>query len=264
MNERTQLCRGAAQAAWGYLFLFLDVTLFGFNVLPNFVGYALFLAAISNLSAQRRDLRLLRPLGLLLLVWNLALWGAGLWGVTLASRFLILDALVAVAGLYFHFQFFTDCAALAALYSGGTLERRLLRWRTVLVVLQTAVAVLAHLPQTGGDVQTAALTALLLISTLTVFFLMRCMFSLRRLFADSTLAELAAEEAEGSAPPHLSGDTAGASNFPDGAVEADSSPDGTAGTGCSPDGTARADGSLSNLPGGANSPGADGSPDSTP
>ena len=49
------LYRGVSHAAWGYLFLYLDVNLGTVSILPAFVGYLLFWSAISALEGEVRD-----------------------------------------------------------------------------------------------------------------------------------------------------------------------------------------------------------------
>lgn len=195
MTDREQLYRGATCAAWGYFFLYVDINLFGLNVLPNFAAYWLFLSAIRHLSAQRRDLELLRPLGGFLLVWSLADWCAPILNTTLDGRVPILDALVAAAGLYFHFQLFTDCAALAAAHEpeGGGLEKRFLRWRTVHAVTQTAAMLLAAADRWVQKPWTVLMAGLAVVIIVTAFCLMGCMFALRKLFQEEPEPPEAAE-----------------------------------------------------------------------
>ena len=72
MTQHRQLYDGISHAAWGYLFLYLDINLGTVSVLPRFVGWLLFLSAIEKLKAERRDLALLRSLGTLLAAWSAA------------------------------------------------------------------------------------------------------------------------------------------------------------------------------------------------
>ena len=60
---------------------------------------------------------LLRPLGILLLIWHGADWVFSWFGGTLDGHFDIISLIISLAGLYFHFQLFTDFAALAAKFS---------------------------------------------------------------------------------------------------------------------------------------------------
>ena len=108
------LYRGVSHAAWGYLFLYLDVNLGTVSILPAFVGYLLFWSAISALEGEVRDLSLLRPLCALLGAWAGAGWLYSWTGGSLDGCFYPLDVILQAASLYFHFQLFTDLALLAA------------------------------------------------------------------------------------------------------------------------------------------------------
>lgn len=187
MTDRETLYKGTTCAAWGYLFLYLDINLGTVSVLPRFVGWLLFLAAIQHLSSQRRDLALLRPLGIFLAVWNGADWLASWAGAGLDGRFPALDLIAGAASLYFHFQFLTDCAALAAEYQppDGELDRRLLRLRTVQTLLITAVTLLCYPAVYFGGVWEYAAILLAVAGVLVALFLMAALFSLRKLFRDS-------------------------------------------------------------------------------
>jgi len=136
------LYRGLSHAAWGYFFVTFDFKLNSVSVLPQFVGFLLLLSAINKLSGVRRDLALLRPLCVLLAVWNFGDWFLSWGGGDLDGRFLFLDLLVGAAGLYFHFQFLTDMAALAERFKpeGSDLDQRLLRRRTAYTLISTVGA----------------------------------------------------------------------------------------------------------------------------
>lgn len=186
-TEREALYKGASCAAWGYLFLYLDINLGAVSILPRFVGWLLFLSAVKHLSAQRRDLALLRPLGILLALWHGVDWIASWLGTTLDGWFLPLDLIVGAASLYFQFQFLTNCAALAAQYQqpGGELDRRLLRWRTVQTVLITVATLLTYPTQLWGDAWGYAAIAFAAVSFVVTLCLMAALFSLRKLFREN-------------------------------------------------------------------------------
>ena len=95
------LYRGVSHAAWGYLFLYLDVNLGTVSILPAFVGYLLFWSAISALEGEVRDLSLLRPLCALLGAWAGAGWLYSWTGGSLDGCFYPLDVILQAASLYF-------------------------------------------------------------------------------------------------------------------------------------------------------------------
>ena len=186
MTDRETLYSGLSNAAWGYFFLHIHFNLGTINILPAFVGYLLLLSAIRKLSGERRDLLLLQPLGVLLAAWNVADWLFACLGGELAGIFLPLDLLAAVAGLYFHFQFITDMAALAEAYQpeDGSLARRLRQNRTAYTVLCTITALFVHLPIRDEDVQVIGGAVLLVPMLIMVLFIMGELFALRRLFRE--------------------------------------------------------------------------------
>lgn len=182
MADREVGYTGVSRLAWGYFFLYVDINLGPVSALPDFVGYVLFLSGIGLLQEERRDLALLRPLGILLAVWHTALWGGDWLALSLAAELPILALIAGLAELYFHFQLLTDCAALARRYQGpgDGLDQRLLWWRTVQTLLLTAANLLAVLPQsTLRDTAVVVLAVVLLIACVC---LMRALFALRRVF----------------------------------------------------------------------------------
>nr|WP_326184962.1 hypothetical protein [uncultured Oscillibacter sp.] len=182
MTDRKTLYDGVSHAAWGYFFLYFNINLGSINILPAFVGWLLFLSAINKLKEERRDLALLRPLGTLLAVWNAVDWLAACFGTSISGRFPPLDLIVAVAGMYFHFQFLTDCAALAAAYQQPEdgLDRRLLHWRTVQTVLLTVATLALLAAERLGEAWAYVSTALGLAYLLAGICLMAALFALRK------------------------------------------------------------------------------------
>lgn len=185
MTDRKNLYKGLSRAAWGYFLLHFDINLGTVSILPAFAGYALLLSALRILSGERRDLALLRPLCMLLGTWNGADWLFSWLGGSVKGLFPPLDMVITVAGLYFHFQFLTDMAALAEIHQpeGGSLDRRLLNRRTAYIVGNTIAFVLLYLPAGRFEEQRAFLVgALTVILLLTAVFIMAGLFELRRLF----------------------------------------------------------------------------------
>ncbi len=192
MTDRSSLYKGLSCAAWGYLFLNLDFNLGNVSILPRFAGWLLFLRAIDQLKEERRDLALLRPLGVLLTLWTGADWLASWAGRDVDGHFPPLDLIVAVAQLYFLFQFLTDLAALAKARcrepESADLSGKILLCRTVQTVLVTAIALWPYLPRPGwlpdGLADGAVITLALAYALLGVA-LMLYLFQLRRAFQDA-------------------------------------------------------------------------------
>ena len=149
MNSK--LIRGVQYAAWAYFFLYLDINLNRFSLLPNAVGWYLLSRAVTTLEEEHPDLRLLGPLTFPLGLWALKQYAFLLpaWDLSQFSWLLSWLALaVELTTLYFHFQFLTDLADIAARHAGETgrdFSPALLRARTVVTVLSTAASVLFYL-----------------------------------------------------------------------------------------------------------------------
>lgn len=182
MND---LDTGVSRAAWACLLLSVDINLGAVSILPQFAGWLMLCSAVGLLAAEWRDFGLLRPLTLLLALWSGIDWLLSWGGQALEGRFLPLDLIAAAASLYFHFQFFTGCAALAERYQpeGAELDRRFLRWRTVQTLLFTAAFLLRWLPEAAWRTAgTLCMTVLLLLVKLS---LIAALFALRRCFREA-------------------------------------------------------------------------------
>ena len=189
--ERENLYSGLSHAAWGYFFLTFDFNLGTVSVLPRFVGFLLLLSAIGKLSVERRDLRLLRPLCILLAVWTAADWLLSWVGGDVDGHILFLDLLLSAAGLYFHFQFLTDMAALAEQYQpeGECLDRKLRRRRTAYIVLLTALDLAQNLPngliERLGALGSALMMGGAFLAAAAAVLIMTALFGLRRCFREA-------------------------------------------------------------------------------
>ena len=185
--ENRDVYSGLSNAAWGYFFLHFDFNLNNVSIFPRFVGWLLLLSVCKKLSGERRDLALLRPLSVLLAAWHAVDWLLSWGGGDVNGHILFLDLLIAVAGLYFHFQFLTDMAALAERYQpeGTGLDGQLLRRRTVYVVLTTLFSLLGELlavvPEHWGE---WIAVGMMLAALIAAFLIMAALFRLRRFFRE--------------------------------------------------------------------------------
>ena len=206
MTDYERLYTGLSHAAWGYFLLHFNFNLnfdsVSINILPSFAGALLLLSAVDKLSAERRDLKLLRPLCMILTAWHLADWVLALNGSSLSGKLLFLDLIFTVVLLYFHFQFLTDMAAIAEKYQpeGETLNRRIRGRRTALLVLTTIADVASGLFQAADLGQmmkmempfgllTIALGVLLAVTLIVIVMIMFSLFQLRRYVRDWGAAE---------------------------------------------------------------------------
>lgn len=126
-----------ALAGSGYLFLYFQFNLFTLDMMPDWVCYVFLLLAIREAAPLVPSLKLLRLLGILLGVWEGILWVSTALNVSLAVP--LVEVLVDVMAIYFHYQFLTDLARLATKFKLPEREK-LFYLRTVMVVLITLLA----------------------------------------------------------------------------------------------------------------------------
>ena len=186
-KENKDIDSGLFNAAWGYFFLHFDFNLNNISIFPRFVGWLLLLSACTKLSGQHMDLVLLRPLVILLVVWHGLDWLLSWGGGDLVGYILFMDLLIATAGLYFHFQFLTDMAALAERYhpEDTGLNGQLRRLRTVYVVVITLLSLprdlLAALPEHWVE---WVVMGMVLAALIVAFLIMAALFRLRQCFRE--------------------------------------------------------------------------------
>ena len=137
-----------SRLAWAYVFLLIDFSMsvndFSINVLPGWVGFLLIFLALPSVEEQEPSASLLRPLVILLGLWEVIRWVGTLvtgsvFDVPLLT--LILSAL----SMYFHFQFLTNLSSIARAH--GLLEdsEKLLHLRTGLTLFTALVTFLYFL-----------------------------------------------------------------------------------------------------------------------
>lgn len=185
MRETTSprvIRKALSEAIWGYVFLYFNLNIGAVDLLPEFVGWILLLSAVRGLEGERRDLKLLRPFACVMIVLSVLEWLGSFLGLSVGGLFLPLDLVIAAVRLYFHFQFLTDCAALAWEYAAPVVRCRLLRWRTAQAVMHTvSMLLVCFLPglEEWGSAVVAVLAGANIVVVLCV---MAALCALRRLF----------------------------------------------------------------------------------
>lgn len=135
-DEREKLIHAVGLIAWGFLLLHLNFSIGTLNLLPNWLGYLLMLSALPLLAGQTPSVLLLRPLGIVLAVWEGIQWVLVL--LCVQPSFYLLEVAAAVLALYFHFQLFTNLAEVADTWECPQVQS-LLRLRTVRTIFMTAL-----------------------------------------------------------------------------------------------------------------------------
>ena len=126
--------------AAAYFMLHIDFTLFVVNVFPDWLGYVFILNALKIIGEEEPSIMLLRPLCIVLIVWEGMKWIAATLGASMSIA--LLDIIVLVVQLYLHFQLLTNLANVALRHGSVPSHDNLLIYRTVRTVLATAVYLL--------------------------------------------------------------------------------------------------------------------------
>lgn len=185
MTDTQKLYSGISKAAWGYFFLYFNININNISVLPNFVGYLLFLSSINLLQDEERELSLLRTLGVILALWTGAGWLFSLVGLKVEGLWQFMDILISLVNLYFHFQLLTNLAAIAAKYQpeGEFLDAKLLRYRTLQTLMLTAIEIIICFQPWFSAIWTVISFCMLLVYVIAGICLMKALFDLRKCFS---------------------------------------------------------------------------------
>lgn len=171
--DRKTLSHAVRLVLLSYIFLNLDFNLGTINILPDWFGYVLILKVLPDLSEAVPSAHLLRPLGILLAVWEGCLW---IFTSTTgeALTLYIVTVISSVIGLYFHFQLLTNLAEIAKKFDSAR-EKPMLHLRTARTILITVFAL--PIPWERWEVLSGGLIAVNLIVTI---WLCSTLFSLYR------------------------------------------------------------------------------------
>lgn len=182
MTNYENICKGLKRVAWGYFFLYFNFNLFTLNLLPDFVGYILFLSAITLLKDEERELSLLYTLGVIMTLWTGVEWLGGLVGLKLDGLWQFVDITIAVINLYFHFQLLTNLASVAEKHQPEecSFDKKLLCYRTFQTVMLTAVFVIQFFSPWLTEIWTVITTCLAIVYIIAGILLMKALLDLRR------------------------------------------------------------------------------------
>lgn len=114
MEYKNALCGAIKKVAWGYVFIYLDFNLGTLNILPKWVGYLLLLSSFSIMAEDEPDMKRLYPFGIGITIYEVFLWIYVLFGGM--ETWYVIDIIVGIIRLYFHFCFLTHLAGIAGKY----------------------------------------------------------------------------------------------------------------------------------------------------
>ncbi len=116
-KSKNELAAALRRIVWGYILIHLDIHIIWLNILPDWIGYGLFLTAIDRLAKHTPSVSLLESFGFLLMGWNLISW---IWTILGGAELLpVFAAVFSIISIYFHFQLLTNLAEASELTSCG-------------------------------------------------------------------------------------------------------------------------------------------------
>ena len=182
--EREKLAGAVKSITWGYILLHLNFNLGTLNILPNWLGYVLMIKALPILGNDEPSAPLLRPLGIILALWEGVLWALAIFGGSLDN--VIVSVIGSVLALYFHFQLLTNLASIAEKHACPQ-QKSILTLRTVRTILITVLT----LPVPWQHYQ-ALVIGVVVVQLAVALWICSVLFSLRR-----SLTEPESEPVEG-------------------------------------------------------------------
>ncbi len=182
MTSCENVCKGLGRVAWGYFFIYFNFNILTIDLLPNFIGYILFLSAITLLKDEERELSLLYTLGVIMTLWTVAEWLVALVGLKLDGLWQFVDITIAVINLYFHFQLLTNLASVAEKHQSEecSFDKKLLCYRTFQTVMLTSVFVIQFFSPWLTEIWTVITTCLAIVYIIAGILIMKTLFDLRK------------------------------------------------------------------------------------
>lgn len=142
MEEREQLSRALRKIFWGYIFLYFDFNIGTLDILPTAISFFLFYQAIRDcLEREDEATKLLKSICVILGVYHLIDEFMVMFQIPV--ELFLVEEIMAVLALYFHFQFLTNLANIADKYSYLAVDT-ILALRTVYTVMMTILTFTMH------------------------------------------------------------------------------------------------------------------------
>ena len=142
MEEREQLSRALRKIFWGYIFLYFNFYLGTIDLLPAAISFFLFYQAIRDcLEKEDEATKLLKSICVILGIYHLIDEFMVMFQIQV--ELFLVEEIMAVLALYFHFQFLTNLANIADKYSYLAVDT-ILALRTVYTVMMTILTFTMH------------------------------------------------------------------------------------------------------------------------
>lgn len=190
------------KVAWGFFLILFHINIGTIDILPDWAGYALMVSALSFIALEEESAKLLKPIGTILVVWNVIEWVLKIFGLDAYLNFIAI--IPSVLNIYFSFQLFTNLAGIAKKYSCPQ-EKRLLVFRTLYVICTVISVSLLYLGllSEGSEVYMMLMMGFVVINLILALCILFTLFGL-----SSALGEYEERIQTQITPEMPSGDTA--------------------------------------------------------
>jgi len=170
MNQN-ELYQALRKTAWGYILIHVNVNLGSINILPDWLGYLIFVSVIPILAREIESIKLLKQLATAIAVVEVLYWiNDSLFAG--AYDFYLMPIIIGAISLYFHFQFLTNLSEIAGKYKCKE-EKNILKLRTVNTICMTIMIVFI-----SWEANQMIMTGLLVLLAVVVICICRELFSL--------------------------------------------------------------------------------------
>lgn len=146
--------------ALAYLIITINFNLESLNIIPNWLGYFLFYQTIDPIADYQQSAKLLKPLILILGVYELLFWILTIFGITIDIY--VVNVIVSVISLYFHFQLLTNIADIFKLHRNPK-TKHIYFLRTIKIIMITVLTLPIDWPK-------YILISLLIVNIFIVFY----------------------------------------------------------------------------------------------
>ena len=173
------ICSAVKKIAWGFLLILLDFNVMTVNVLPDWIGYIIVVSSLGAVISDEDALRKLRPVGIILVVWNIIEWVAGIFGVGTYLSFVAVIPIV--LNIYYIWHLFGNLADIADNFACPQ-SGKFLGWRVAYIILTVISSVISYvsLLMSGGEIAYIGGLILLVPGLILVIFIMSVLFSFSR------------------------------------------------------------------------------------
>lgn len=131
------------QIIFGFIFIVFDIRIQTTHFLPDWIGYYLFYKAIDGIGEYEESAKLLRPLIIILGVYNGIIWILMIINVSIES-FDMLQLFMNIISIYIQFQLLTNISNIALSHHFEKESKRLNILRTMNVISVTFVSFTAR------------------------------------------------------------------------------------------------------------------------